>query len=59
MISIGKEYKYTGDHPVYKNKIVHVQDTDAIGRVVKISIPDVNGLCWDWAWVGFKDLEEI
>lgn len=57
MIYIGNEYKYTGNHPEYKNNIVHCLDTDAINQKAKISIPDINGLCWDWVWTDFKDLD--
>lgn len=59
MIYIGNEYKYTGHLKQYKDKIVHCLDTDAIQQQAKISIPDINGLCWERVWVDFKDLEGI
>lgn len=53
---IGIEYLYTGSHPEFKGRTVHVMDTDFLAQSAKISIPDINGLCWNWTWTGFDKL---
>ena len=51
--------KCIGNEVLYKGKIYHIQDTDAINQTLKIGIPDVNHMVFESFWVSCDNVQDL
>ena len=51
--------KNIGNDVFYKGKTYHIQDTDAINQVLKIGIPDTNGVVFESFWVSCDEVQDM